>query len=232
MVVPILPATRLLWIKWRDVKMELWTIYTLHFGYYIPFHHLPPVTWEQLSSHPNSWEFLAQALHWGRKQNTVKGHAAFCSKIFLLETCHWLIPSQQQNKIEDGGSSFDLGLCQEGGHHFLHWLEGYLSSNSNPPRPFLKFALERMIYQVKSLYFSLSTALQVFSTMFALVLTWPHQGIRSFLTEWSLLPWMFGNICSEFGHPHIDLCTTRVNMNLLIFVSPIPDPGVWKEDTF
>ena len=34
------------WMKWQDTEAMLWIIYISCYGYHIPFHHLPPMTWE------------------------------------------------------------------------------------------------------------------------------------------------------------------------------------------
>ena len=49
-------------------------------------------------------------------------------------------------------------------------------------------------------------------------------------TEWSLLPRMFVAVCKVFGHPHLNLFTTRANMKLPLYVSPVPE--TWNQDTF
>ena len=51
-------------------------------------------------------------------------------------------------------------------------------------------------------------------------------------TEWSLLLWMFGTICREFGQPLIDIFATRADAKLSLFVSPVQDPATWKEEAF
>ena len=43
-------------------------------------------------------------------------------------------------------------------------------------------------------------------------------------TEWSLLPEVFQQICSQWHLPQIDLFATRFNHKLPQFVSPVPDP--------
>ena len=51
-------------------------------------------------------------------------------------------------------------------------------------------------------------------------------------TEWSPLPWVFKDICKKFSHLLIDLFAARANVKLLLYVSPVPIPMVWREDAF
>ena len=59
-------------------------------------------------------------------------------------------------------------------------------------------------------------------------LCWPD---RILLIGWSLLPLMFEEIYRVFGRPHLNLFATRANTKLLLYLSPIPDPRAWKQDT-
>lgn len=49
-------------------------------------------------------------------------------------------------------------------------------------------------------------------------------------TEWSLSPEIFRMICTHWETPMIDLFATRWNRQLLVFVSPVPDPLAWAVD--
>ena len=52
------------------------------------------------------------------------------------------------------------------------------------------------------------------------------------LTEWSLFPRMFDAICEVLEWPLIDLFATRANAKLPLYMSPVPDPMAWRQDTF
>ena len=52
-----------------------------------------------------------------------------------------------------------------------------------------------------------------------------------FPTEWSLLPRVFEAICEFFGHPHLKLFTTRANAKLSLYISPVMNPMIRKQDT-
>ena len=47
------------------------------------------------------------------------------------------------------------------------------------------------------------------------------------LTEWSLHPQVFKQICQRWFTPHVDLFATYLNHKLPLYVSPIPDPKAW-----
>ena len=49
-------------------------------------------------------------------------------------------------------------------------------------------------------------------------------------TEWSLHPKVFKQICQMWFTPHVDLFATHLNHNLLLYVSPVPDPNAWDID--
>ena len=49
-------------------------------------------------------------------------------------------------------------------------------------------------------------------------------------TEWSLHPQVFKQFCQMWFTPHVDLFTTRLNHNLPLYVSPVPDPNAWDID--
>ena len=51
-------------------------------------------------------------------------------------------------------------------------------------------------------------------------------------TEWSLLLRVFEGICGVFGRPQLNLFATRANAKLPLYISPVPDPMVWKQDAF
>ena len=51
-------------------------------------------------------------------------------------------------------------------------------------------------------------------------------------TEWSLLPLVFDTICEVFGRPHLDFFIMRANAKLPLYVSLVPEPMAWKQDTF
>ena len=52
-----------------------------------------------------------------------------------------------------------------------------------------------------------------------------------FPTEWSLLPRVFEAICEFFGHPHLKLFTTRANAKLSLYILPVMNPMIRKQDT-
>ncbi|XP_067653190.1 uncharacterized protein [Haliotis asinina] len=49
-------------------------------------------------------------------------------------------------------------------------------------------------------------------------------------TEWQLNPRTFQSLCLQFGRPMLDLFATRLNCQLPIYVSPVPDPAAWAVD--
>ena len=60
-------------------------------------------------------------------------------------------------------------------------------------------------------------------------LSLPNQAL---LTEWSLLPWVFGAICEVYDYRHMDVFPTRTIAKLPLYVSPVPVPIAWKLETF
>ena len=46
-------------------------------------------------------------------------------------------------------------------------------------------------------------------------------------TEWSLHPQVFKQIGQKWFTPPVDLCATRLNHKLRLYVSPVPDPKAW-----
>lgn len=50
--------------------------------------------------------------------------------------------------------------------------------------------------------------------------------------EWSLAPFIFENLCENFGMPDVDLFASRLNNKLQTYVSWEPDPDSWKTDAF
>ena len=50
------------------------------------------------------------------------------------------------------------------------------------------------------------------------------------LTEWSLYPQVFKQICHKWFTPHVDLFATHLNHKLSLYVSPVPDPNAWDID--
>ena len=50
------------------------------------------------------------------------------------------------------------------------------------------------------------------------------------LTEWSLHPQEFHQICQKWFTPHVDLFTTHLNHKLPLYVPPFPDPNAWDID--
>ena len=50
------------------------------------------------------------------------------------------------------------------------------------------------------------------------------------LTEWSLHPHMFKQICRRWFTPCVDLFATHLNHKLPLYISPIPDPNAWDID--
>ena len=50
------------------------------------------------------------------------------------------------------------------------------------------------------------------------------------LTEWSLHPQVFKQICHKWFTPHVDLFTTHLNHKLPLYVPPIPDLKAWDVD--
>ena len=50
------------------------------------------------------------------------------------------------------------------------------------------------------------------------------------LTEWSLHPHVFEQICQKWFTPYVDLFATHLNHKLPLYVSPIPDPKAWDID--
>ena len=50
------------------------------------------------------------------------------------------------------------------------------------------------------------------------------------VTEWSMHPQMFKQICHRWFTPHVDLFATHLNHKLPLYVSPIPDPKAWDID--
>ena len=49
-------------------------------------------------------------------------------------------------------------------------------------------------------------------------------------TEWSLDPQVFGQLCSKWDLPRVDLFATSFNHKLPRFVSPVPDQKAWAVD--
>ena len=47
------------------------------------------------------------------------------------------------------------------------------------------------------------------------------------LTEWSLHPQVFKQICQKWFTLHVDLFATHLNHKLPLYVSPVPDPKAW-----
>ena len=50
-------------------------------------------------------------------------------------------------------------------------------------------------------------------------------------TEWSLHPQVFKQICLKWFIPDVDLFATRLNHNVPLYVSPVPDQNGWDIDT-
>ena len=50
------------------------------------------------------------------------------------------------------------------------------------------------------------------------------------LTEWSLHPQVFKQICHKWFTPHVDWFANHLNHKLPLYVSPIPDPKAWDID--
>ena len=50
------------------------------------------------------------------------------------------------------------------------------------------------------------------------------------LTEWSVHPQVFKQICQKWLTPHVDLFATHLNHKLPLYASPIPDPKAWDRD--
>ena len=53
---------------------------------------------------------------------------------------------------------------------------------------------------------------------------------RPVATEWDLNSYVFRAITQKWGEPGIDLFATRLNKQLLIYVSPCPDPQAFDTD--
>ena len=51
-------------------------------------------------------------------------------------------------------------------------------------------------------------------------------------TEWSLLPRVFEVVWEVFICPCLDMFATRANTKLPLYMSPVPDPMVWKQGAF
>ena len=51
-------------------------------------------------------------------------------------------------------------------------------------------------------------------------------------TKWSHLSRVFSVICKVYSHIHVDLLATRANTKLPLYVSPVLDPMVQKQDAF
>ena len=51
-------------------------------------------------------------------------------------------------------------------------------------------------------------------------------------TEWMLDKTLFQEIVTKFGYPKVDLFASRLNTQLPIYVSWMPDPNAWKVDAF
>ena len=49
-------------------------------------------------------------------------------------------------------------------------------------------------------------------------------------TEWSLHSHVFKQICLKWFTPHVDLCATRLNHKVPLYVSPVPDQNAWDID--
>ena len=47
-----------------------------------------------------------------------------------------------------------------------------------------------------------------------------------------LIPRVFEAICGVFGCPHLILFAAHTNVKLHLYVSPVPDPRAWKQDSF
>lgn len=54
-----------------------------------------------------------------------------------------------------------------------------------------------------------------------------HQVIQ---TEWQLHKEVVKLLSDKWGDPNIDLFATRLNHQMLLYVSPVPDPGAWAVD--
>ena len=50
------------------------------------------------------------------------------------------------------------------------------------------------------------------------------------LTEWSLHPQVFKQICHKWFTPHVDLFATCLNHKVPLYVSPVPDQNAWDID--
>ena len=49
-------------------------------------------------------------------------------------------------------------------------------------------------------------------------------------TEWSLHPQVFKQICQKWFTPHVDLCVTRLNHKVPLYISPVPDQNACDID--
>ena len=49
-------------------------------------------------------------------------------------------------------------------------------------------------------------------------------------TKWSLHPQVFKQICHKWFNPRVDIFATRLNHQLPLYVSPVPDPNAWDID--
>ena len=63
--------------------------------------------------------------------------------------------------------------------------------------------------------------------MMADLLSWSNQ-VQS--KEWSLHPQVFKQICQKWFTPHVDLFATRLNHQVPLCVSPVPDQHTWDID--
>ena len=200
------------WRQWQAVGAETWVVTVLRDGYRVPFKDSPP----PLSRTPVSFPTYragsprAQALRQEVEAMLAKGALeiardpgpGFYSRLFLVEkaTGGWrpvidlshLNDSVQLTPFKMETVALVLLSVREG--DFLASLDlkdAYFQIPIHESsRKLLRFMSEGTVYQFKALCFGLSTAPQVFTTVFAAVSAWAHCcGIRllCYLDDWLVL---------------------------------------------
>ena len=200
------------WRRWQEIGAETWVVTVLRDGYRVPFKDSPPPLARTPVSFPTyrAGSPRAQALRQEVEAMLAKGALeiardpgpGFYSRLFLVEkaTGGWrpVIDLSHLNdfvqltpfKMETVASV--LLSVREG--DFLASLDLKDAYFQIPihgsSRKLLRFMSEGTVYQFKALCFSLSTAPQVFTRVFAAVLAWAHaRGIRllRYLDDWLVL---------------------------------------------
>ena len=199
------------WRRWQAVGADSWTVSVLRDGYRLPFESPPPLTRTPIlfpAYRPGSPQSLAlrqeieKRLAKGALEIVPDPGPGFYSRLFLVEkaTGGWrpvidlstlnTFIRQTPFKMETVASV--LNAVQENDLlASLDLKDAYFQVPVHPSsRKFLRFVSQGPVYQFRVLCFGLSTAPQVFTSVFAAVSAWAHsRGIRllRYLDDWLVL---------------------------------------------